>query len=550
MKNKLISASIATPTISPMAFTLGTQTSQYSPEEKLARLSQLEKLAGNDTAEYAYDETLYKKFARTKAAGEISDSQYAIIKERAAQLTTMVYPGDTRLSEREQKEIIVLTIKLWTNDIIGLPTAKGISTPNILDAIEKIMTFLGNKAPCNRLQFCRELVELCINMKTAGMIRFVSEAATLLPALLAGTAHEVNSNIKSLATLIQTEKTILENKINAQSLFEVETAKSNQEIGKLKGIKDLLANSEIIPETQKTTIAFEAEKQEILEIIQEISAPGNLYTKLSFRQRPYELFVGDVGATLLAQALKHINCNITDVDLFRSAINDAGINAITNALIHENNKVRFLNVSQNWFSNAELQNLINALTHKNCLIETLITNSANLHAGILNIECIEVLTTTLIHGNCKLTNLSLDNHHIGNIATIKLANALKHENCKLTSLSLGDNIIKSAGIKALTDALKHENGKLKALDLHDNPINTEGTKLLIEALLHKNCKLQSLNILDCFMGKNGAQQILEALKDPNCKIFDYKGPYADDTKLQQIFEQRKLAYKQMHGNKP
>ncbi len=545
MKNKLISASIATSTISHMAFTASTPVAIYSPEEKLARLSQLEKLAGNDTAEYAYDETLYKKFARTKAAGEISDSQYAIIKERAAQLTTMVYPGDTRLSEREQKEIIVLTIKLWTNDIIGLPTAKGISTPNILDAIEKIMTFLGNKAPCNRLQFCRELVELCINMKTAGMIRFVSEAATLLPALLAGTAHEV-SNIKSLATLIQTEKMILEKDIAGQHVaaerLAAEKKETTMDIAETKGSSVNLRN---VPLAQRPRIPFKVNSKNILEIIQEITTPGNPYTELDYPGGPLDRDrIGDVGAQLLADALKNENCNITDLNLFRQNISGHGVAPLASALKHKNCKLRVLDISENYLAPHGFQPLGEALIHENCKLEVFIFSYAK---SKLHEKDIQLLATTLKHKNCRLTELNLGCAHIKDFGTILLAEALQHKNCMLTNLILFSNKITPSGMTALAEALKNENNKLESLYLHRNPLGGSGAQFLADALRHKNCNLTLLTIDSCQIGKEGSKQILSALKDPSCKIFDYMGPNNDDAELEQLLAHRRLAYEQIHG---
>ena len=199
----------------------------------------------------------------------------------------------------------------------------------------------------------------------------------------------------------------------------------------------------------------------------------------------------DQGVPHLCDALKHVNCKLTQVDLSGNSITNQGVSHLCDALKHVNCKLTQLNLTFNFITDQGVSHLCDALKHVNCKLTQL-----NLSRNSIKDQDVSHLCDALKHVNCKLTQLNLSDNNITDQGVSHLCDAVKHVNCKLTQLNLRDNNIADQGVSHLCDALKHVNCKLTQLNLRYNNITDQGVSHLCDALKHVNCKLTQLNLSD------------------------------------------------------
>ncbi len=534
MNQKRVSTNNApSPTISRMAVTLRKETTSYSSKERFALLNQLALLAFDDAAntiKYAYDKTALVTMKNAKENNEINDAQYKALKKRANQLAKLLHSTETSLSTSQQKQIIVFTFQLWKNNLAGLPTAEGIATPNILDAFEKIIAFLGNKTPVDQLQFCKDLAILCANMKQANLIHFISEATTLLPVLWIGIEQQSDVLYENLKAIFQNAIFIVIQELANQHLKTITAPQEKQFVRNRvtpteKKTIPIAKGISTLPEKICPTAGIS-----LTRIIEKITVSKNNYTNLNLAYIAYT----NLEIQTLATALMHKNCMLTNLSFIKNNISDTATEFLSEALTHPNCKLTSLTLKFNNIRDTGTQALAEALKHKNCKLTALALSCDE----ISDVAC-KALADSLKHENCKLTFLDLGYNELTNVAVQALANSLKHENCKLTFLDLSWNNFSTIAVQALADSMKDKNSKLFKLILYYNEINNIAVHILTRALIHKNCKLMEISVT---IPNSEIETFETALKHPTCKILKYEGNFSPDDQLKQIFEQRKLAY--------
>ncbi|TWW54598.1 NACHT, LRR and PYD domains-containing protein 3 [Takifugu flavidus] len=96
---------------------------------------------------------------------------------------------------------------------------------------------------------------------------------------------------------------------------------------------------------------------------------------------------------------------------------------------------------------------------------------------------IKLLSSAMMHPNCRLETLRLSHCSLSEISCDSLASALRLSGCSLSEISCG----------SLASALRSNPSHLRVLDLRKNQLKDPGVKLLCGALQDPLCKLEMLS---------------------------------------------------------
>ncbi|XP_072894820.1 NACHT, LRR and PYD domains-containing protein 3-like isoform X2 [Hemitrygon akajei] len=248
--------------------------------------------------------------------------------------------------------------------------------------------------------------------------------------------------------------------------------------------------------------------------------------------------LGDLGIKRLSSALRESDCPVQDL-----RVNDNGLTAscsedLASALRTTPSLTR-LEVGNNNLGDSGVKTLSTALKDPNCKMQKLCLSKNGLTA-----DCARDLTS-IVAANPTLTELDLDQNHLGDSGVEVLSEALRKSNCNVQELSLNDNSLTASAAEHLASALGN-NPSLTALSLGDNNLGDSGVKLLSEALKTTDCNIQELRLNnngltpscaedlasalvtsdtltglylnDNNLGDSGVKVLNEALMHPDCKI--------------------------------
>ena len=141
------------------------------------------------------------------------------------------------------------------------------------------------------------------------------------------------------------------------------------------------------------------------------------------------------------------------------------------------------------------------------------------YESMSNLICMEIkkwiVESDFSGGDCKLEELVIVRHSLGDEEAKLLSDAIKDEKCKLTRLNLKGNCITKEGAKHLSAAIQNVNNNLTVLDMSYNKIRDKGVKLLSGAIKHRYCKLTKLLLASNDIKEEGAEHLRDALKDVN-----------------------------------
>uniref|UniRef100_A0A8C0QM76 Uncharacterized protein n=1 Tax=Chelonoidis abingdonii TaxID=106734 RepID=A0A8C0QM76_CHEAB len=214
--------------------------------------------------------------------------------------------------------------------------------------------------------------------------------------------------------------------------------------------------------------------------------------------------LGDAGVCLLCEGLKHPNCKLQTLDLWKCRLTDAACGDLATVL-RTSQSLRELNLGGNKLGDAGVKLLCEGLKHPNCKLERLLMWSC----GVTDAACGDL--AAVFRTSQSLTELELGAHYsLGDAGVQLLCEGLKHPNCKLERLKLWSCHLTDASYRDLAGVLSTSQS-LTELNLGGNKLGSV-SKLLCEGLKHPNCKLQKLELWNCGLTDTGLGDLATALR--------------------------------------
>ncbi|XP_007072303.2 NACHT, LRR and PYD domains-containing protein 3 isoform X1 [Chelonia mydas] len=204
--------------------------------------------------------------------------------------------------------------------------------------------------------------------------------------------------------------------------------------------------------------------------------------------------LGDSGLQLLCEGLRHPNCKLQKILLGSCSLTAACCGDLS-TILSTSQSLTVLELADNKLGDSGAQLLCEGLKHPDCKLQKLILGYCDLtvaccgdlssvlstsqtltELGVkwnnLGDSGVQLLCEGLKHTNCKLQKLQLSGCHFTAACCGDLASALS-TNQTLTELILGEKTMDNSGVKQLCEGLKHPNCKLQKLGLSSVNVNEE-----------------------------------------------------------------------------
>ncbi|KAM9149496.1 NACHT, LRR and PYD domains-containing protein 12-like [Pangshura tecta] len=230
--------------------------------------------------------------------------------------------------------------------------------------------------------------------------------------------------------------------------------------------------------------------------------------------------LGDAGVRLLCEGLKHPNCKLQRLDLWKCRLTDAACRDLA-AILRTSRSLTELNLGGNKLGDVGVKLLCEGLKHPNCKLQRLLMWSC----GVTDAACGDL--AAVFRTSLSLTELDLGAHYsLGDAGVQLLCEGLKHPNCKLERLKLWSCNLTDTSYRDLASVLSTSqsltglnlsHNKLGSVSkvpqvLFDNKLGDARVQLLCEGLKHPNCKLQKLELWDCGLTDTGLGDLATALR--------------------------------------
>ncbi|XP_043405251.1 NACHT, LRR and PYD domains-containing protein 3 isoform X3 [Chelonia mydas] len=204
--------------------------------------------------------------------------------------------------------------------------------------------------------------------------------------------------------------------------------------------------------------------------------------------------LGDSGLQLLCEGLRHPNCKLQKILLGSCSLTAACCGDLS-TILSTSQSLTVLELADNKLGDSGAQLLCEGLKHPDCKLQKLMLGYCDLtvaccgdlssvlstsqtltELGVkwnnLGDSGVQLLCEGLKHTNCKLQKLQLSGCHFTAACCGDLASALS-TNQTLTELILGEKTMDNSGVKQLCEGLKHPNCKLQKLGLSSVNVNEE-----------------------------------------------------------------------------
>ncbi|TWW77916.1 NACHT, LRR and PYD domains-containing protein 12-like [Takifugu flavidus] len=133
-------------------------------------------------------------------------------------------------------------------------------------------------------------------------------------------------------------------------------------------------------------------------------------------------------------------------------------------------------------------------------------------------DAVKLLSSAMMHPNCRLETLRLVNCSLSEISCGSLASALRSNPSHLRVLDLSWNHLEDSGVKLLCAALQDPLCELETLSLSGCSLSETSCDSLASALKSDRSHLRVLDLSDNTLQDSGVKRLCSGLESPNCKL--------------------------------
>ncbi|XP_056887688.1 uncharacterized protein LOC130525213 isoform X10 [Takifugu flavidus] len=227
---------------------------------------------------------------------------------------------------------------------------------------------------------------------------------------------------------------------------------------------------------------------------------------------------GDVLSTshweVVASAMMSNPSHLRELDLSRNQnLTDADVKLLSSAMMHPNCRLETLRLSSCWLSEISCDSLASVLRSNPSHLRVL-----ELSQNQLKDPTVKLLCGFLQDPLCELETLSLSGCWLSEISCDSLASALRSNPSHLRVLDLSGNQLKDPAVKLLCGFLQDPLCELETLSLSDCSLSETSCDSVASALKSNHSHLRVLDLSANTLQDSGVKQLCSGLESPNCKL--------------------------------